>query len=590
MTYVADTAIGAAPPTSLPARPGEASQPGHDDARAALEHFHARLGENFYLSNPELRHTVAFHIGDRLDSELASHGAAVAEAEPLVAANDERLNYPRLEPYDGVGRRVDRIDHHGNYAAVGDVIYGSGVVARLVEVGGLREGHAFNLLNCMLGEAGHNCPVICNFETARLLQRLDGLPQRDEWLAGLLEPSYTRNLTASQFLTEVTGGSDVGANATVAWRDDQGNWRIRGEKWFASNADADLNVITARFDPERPRTKGLSVFLVPARLPSGERNSYTLRRLKEKLGTRALATAEIDYHDAWAVPLTDHVERGFNTMMEDVVHHSRIAMGVSCLGLATRAYQIARIYADERTVFGRRVIEHPLAQENLADIRAHVTAMQAGVFRLIAMQDEVDTGADERSERVGFIRLMANVYKHVVSQAAVDHCHHALDTLGGNGAIETFSSIPRLLRDAIIEENWEGTHNTVRAQVLRDMLRYEVDAAYLAVMEEEVEHIPSLPEAAAARRALERLRDGFAKLRGADADAQPLIVQHQLHEMANLSAWVALLAEAEHQQRTEGVKTKAAAARYFQSRTLDGSAPTYDVAGRELIAAVVGAR
>jgi hypothetical protein len=236
------------------------------------------------------------------------------------------------------------------------------------------------------------------------------------------------------------------------------------------------------------------------------------------------------------------------------------------------------------------VIEHALAQENLADIRAHVTAMQAGVFRLIAMQDEVDTGADERSERVGFIRLMANVYKHVVSQAAVDHCHHALDTLGGNGAIETFSSIPRLLRDAIIEENWEGTHNTVRAQVLRDMLRYEVDAAYLAVMEEEVERIPSLPEAAAARRTLERLRDGLAKLRGADADAQPLIVQHQLHEMANLSAWVALLAEAEHQQRTEGVTTKAAAARYFQSRTLDGSAPTYDVAGRELIAAVVGAR
>jgi hypothetical protein len=86
MTDVADTAIGAAPPTSLPARPGEASQPGHDAARAALERFRARLGENFYLSNPELRHTVAFHLGDRLDSELASHGAAVAEAEPQTTS------------------------------------------------------------------------------------------------------------------------------------------------------------------------------------------------------------------------------------------------------------------------------------------------------------------------------------------------------------------------------------------------------------------------------------------------------------------------------------------------------------------------
>src|SRR5680860_1216566 len=155
----------------------EASQPGHIEAREAMARFQEKLEENFWARQQELRHTIRRYLPAeelvRVEGELDQHGAALAAVQPEVTANDARMNYPTLEPYDGIGRRTDEIRHHGGYSVVGDALYGNDVVRRLVKRGGLREGLAFYFLNCMLGEAGHNCPVICNFETARLLQ---GLP------------------------------------------------------------------------------------------------------------------------------------------------------------------------------------------------------------------------------------------------------------------------------------------------------------------------------------------------------------------------------------------------------------------------------
>jgi alkylation response protein AidB-like acyl-CoA dehydrogenase len=567
-------------------------QPGHLAARDDLARFQERLQENFWLGQRDLAHTVRRRLTpeefDRVDGELTAHGAALAAVQPQVAANDARTGYPQLEAYDAIGRRHDQVLHHGAYADVGDVIYGSRVVERLVRRGGLREGLAFHFLNCMLGEAGHNCPVICNFETARLLQALPHLGQAPQWVAGLLAPSYRGNLTASQFLTEVTGGSDVGANATVARPAGDGTWRVCGEKWFTSNADADLNVLTARYDPARPGTAGLSVFLVPRSLPDGSANTYTLRRLKDKLGTRALATAEIDYHDAWAVPLAPDVEQGFAVLMREVVHHSRIALAVSCVAMAARAYGVARAYADERRVFGRRVVEHALARENLAVIRCHVLAMQAGLWDLIDLQDRVDRGECADGQHALFIRLMANAYKQVTSQACVDHCHHALDTLGGNGTIETFSPVPRLLRDAVIEENWEGTHNTVRAQVLRDLLRYDVDAAYLAVLRRRAAELDDIEDAEAVARRLDGVERAAAAVRElTDDDVRHLRMTSFLQDIVNVAAWTALLCEAADQERSDGRVVKRQAAELFRRRFVDGSRPTYDDAERRAIDAVV---
>ncbi|RDI16198.1 hypothetical protein DEU38_12947 [Rhodococcus sp. AG1013] len=584
-TWIAENAIKAGGSS-------EASQPNHHKFRGEYARFQEKMEENFWNRQGEMLHTLRQYFpAEQLESiagELDQAGATLAAVQPAANANDSRMNYPIHEPYDGIGRRIDEVRHHGGYAKVGDAIYGTDIVRRLTERGGLKEGFAFYFLASMLGEAGHNCPVICNFETARLLEKHPEIPFAQEWIGKLLTPNYRDNLTASQFLTEVTGGSDVGANATIAERDEDGEWRITGEKWFTSNADADLNIITARYDTDRPGTKGLSVFLVPRTLPDGSHNSYTLRRLKDKLGTRALATAEIDYRGAWAIPLSDDAERGFNIVMSNFIHLSRMALSVAVIAMSTRAYDIAKMYAQERSVFGRTVIDHAVNRENLALMRSHTLTMQAGLWQLIDLQDQVDLGVVDDTASTRYIRLMSSAVKAVSGEAAVDHCHHALDTFSGNGTIETFSPIPRLLRDAITQENWEGAHNAIRAQIMRDILRYDVDDAYLVVMRRFAGKMASLEDTSMVADRLDRIEDAVKVIRASeDDDERHMLVTWLIRDMVNVAGWAALLSEARDQEERDGGSVKRHAANLFRMRYLEEGRPTYSQAERIAIDGVI---
>jgi alkylation response protein AidB-like acyl-CoA dehydrogenase len=515
-----------------------------------------RLREgNCYSRNHNFRHTLRFFLQDdfaRIDSELAEFGALVPTVLDAAATeNDYRLNNPRIEPYDFIGNRVDRVVHHPDYTTAGDIIYGTGVVKKLRTLGGLREGHGFYFLANHVGEAGHLCPVICSYETSRVLHLVDEFPERDHYIARLEAPSYSENWTSSQFLTEVQGGSDVGANDTRAWQDTEGNWFIRGEKWFCSNANAELMVISARRSMKRKGTRGLSMFLIPHHKPDGSRNDYTLRRLKEKLGTRALASAEIDFHDAYAIPLGDN----FNFMLEKVVHHSRIALCVAVLGFTTRAFQLAWDFSRTREAFGRNILQYPLVRENLARVHADVTASLSGAFQLIALQDRLDLAEAPDADEVAFCRLMVNIGKSVLSRRAVDNIHHCLDGIGGNGAIENTSSLSRLLRDAIILENWEGTHNTLYMQVLRDFQRYQHDQVYLRVMRQRIAQLSGEPHARACQ-SLETVKAQVKDLHAASDDLKSLKIQDVVIQMAHLHYYVALVMEALDQQQTQGCTNK----------------------------------
>src|SRR5262249_43953173 len=161
-------------------------------------------------------------------------------------------------------------------------------------------------------------------------------------------------------------------------KDENGNWRISGEKWFCSNANADLILMTARYDPSIAGTKGLGLFLVPALLDSHEQNRYTFRRLKDKLGTRSLATAEMDFHQAYAIPI-GKPEDGFKILMDNVLHSSRLFNTVCVLGMARRAYHIAMAYANHRMAFGHPIIDYPLVQENLARIKVENVSLTASI-------------------------------------------------------------------------------------------------------------------------------------------------------------------------------------------------------------------
>jgi len=567
----------------------------HDVGRDNMRKWLARNKDNAYLQNIDFIHSMQFWLGgehsNKLHKDLSHYGARVStELETHAAENDLRFNNPRIDPYNGIGERIDKVVHHPSYAAAGDIIYGSNVVARLVKTGGLREGMGFYYLSCHGGEAGHTCPVICNFETARLLRKLDDFPERNEYIAKLETPSYTNNFTSSQFLTEVQGGSDVGANGTRAWCSDDGVWRIRGEKWFCSNADAELMVITARFSEARKGTKGLSAFLVPSTKPDGSRNDFTFRRLKEKMGTKALASAEIDFRDAYAIPLGP-VENGFNRMMEEVVHYSRIALAVSVLGMTNRGYQQARAYADTRQAFGETIINYPLVQENLANIKANITVCLAGTFALIDLQDRIELGQETRPEYKIFARLMANIGKSIISRRGVDDLHHCIDTMAGNGAIETTSSLPRLFRDTVIQENWEGTHNTLYSQVLRDFARFRHDEIYIKVIENTLKEFADAPlaDVAPANNALARLKVSLDDLREASAPLKTLKIKSILEQMADIYYYLNTLKEAYDQRDKDQDESKLSAAKWYAQLNLNTHKSAWDDEKLALIAKVISA-
>ncbi len=570
------------------------TRPEQNKGREGMRQWMAKMQENAYLTDPDIVHTFRYWLGDEyeeLHPELVSFGAQVpAELEPAVMENDLRFNNPRVEHFNGIGDRDDRIIHHPKYNEAGNIIYGSGMIKRLGTLCGLKEGMAFFLLSSYAGEAGHNCPIACTFETVRLLRYVDDFPERQHWIDMLEVPSYDDNFTSSQFLTEVQGGSDVGKNATKAWKDSDGNWRIRGEKWFCSNANAELMVITARHSEELKGTKGLSVFIVPARKPDGSKNDFTFRRLKEKMGTKALASSEIDFHDAYAVP-AGSVERGFNRMMEQVVHFSRISLAISVLGMNERAYQTARNYADTREAFGNTIIDYPLVQENLAGIKTDVTVGLAGMYALLAGQDDADTGKEMPDYMHAFLRLMTNISKSIISKRVVDNVHHSIDTLGGNGAIETQSSLPRLLRDSVIYENWEGTHNTLIVQVQRDIARYAHDEAYFKAMED---YLAMLPASVASKKEkaesyLAVLKKDVEACKSSSAALQSMKLKKLIERMADISYYVITLLEAADQKENGLGESKFAAAEYHRLNRLETSDIEWNEETLTLIKAVVSA-
>lgn len=544
-------------------RPTPSQTYGRDNMRRWL---HLR-SKNVFERNLELQHTLQYHLkGDYQDclNGLTEYGKIVPnELDRAVTENDYRFNNPRIDAYNGIGDRIDHVVHHPDYVVAGDYIYGTNMVKIMAEMGGLKEGMAYYHLSNYVGEAGHTCPVICNYETARVLKLVEDFPNREEYIRKLEEPSYTNNYTSSQFLTEVQGGSDVGANDLRAWQNENGEWFIRGEKWFCSNANAELMIVSARRSLDRQGTRGLSMFLIPSHMPDGTRNNFTMRRLKEKLGTKALASAEMDYHDAYAIPLGEK----FNFMLERVVHHSRIALSVAVTGMTSRAYQLALDFAKTRDAFGKNILEYPLVKENLAHIQANNLASIAGTYALVAMQDELDLENTSDEETKAFCRLMVNVGKSTISKRSVDNIHHCVDGIGGNGAIENMSSLPRLLRDAIIFENWEGTHNTLYMQVLRDIHKYQHDQHYVTTIKKMINKLP--PEEVNTRVNAElllgRLCGLLKRLHTSEHGIQTLLMKDIVDSMADLYYYLCLSIEGFDFENTSNNSSKVSAAKLFYS-------------------------
>ncbi len=567
------------------------SRKGHLVGREAMEEWGKVLQKNIYTLNPEFQHSIQYYFTDespRIHIELEHFGELVAcELESLVAENDSRLNLPQLEAYDRIGNRCDEIAHHPAYIKAGNLIYGSKMMEIISQPGKMLESLVLFFLSSHAGEAGHNCPLACTAGVLRVLRKIPDFPEKALFVEKLIDPSYEANFTGAQFVTEVQGGSDVGLNDTLAYRDGDGIWRVQGEKWFCSNANANLFLITARFDQSFSGTKSIGLFLVPTKLTSGQKNHYSARRLKEKLGTRTMATGEIDFHDAYAYSM-GNVEDGFKMLMENVIHLSRIFNTYATLGAGRRAYQIALEYVKHRVAFGQTIINYPLVKENLARIKTENSAMLASIMATTRMQDQYDCGELLQHEASLLLRLLVNFNKYISALWSVEHVHHSIDMLGGNGTIETFSSLPRLLRDCIVFENWEGTHNTLRMQILRDILKYKVDEIFLEYVSHKLVKVLCEKEwIQPIQNKLKILKRQLHDLKESSSEVQSLKIKVIVHQMAVIYCALNLLIEGIHQKETTDSSSKLDCLRYFYSLHFQQEEITYDESYIKLITKII---
>lgn len=539
----------------------------YSDTRDYLKEWRKQLKKNPYQADDAFKHSVDIYLADaKIKKDLSIFADQIVdELEDLVAENNYRFNLPRLEKYNGIGEDVEHVAHHPNYEKSGNIIYGSKMLERLSKPGGMLEALAFFFLSGQAGEAGHNCPFACSAGIIRVLQKVDNVPHAEMYIQKLCEPSYTENFTGAQFLTEIQGGSDVGQNAVEAFQDEKGHWRICGEKWFCSNANADLILMTARY-ANKKGTAGLALFLVP-RVVDGGINGFSIRRLKEKIGTCSMASGEIDFKNALAYPV-GKLEEGFKLVMENVLHVSRLCNTFCVLGMARRAFQIAKEYAKVRVAFGQPIIQYPLVQENIARIKVESDAMLASAFATVALQDHLDLQVTPSEDKKLLLRLLANLNKYISALWSVEHIHHAIDVLAGNGAIETFSTLPRLLRDSIVCENWEGTHNTLRMQVLRDMHKFNIHEFLLKHIEMLLEKIHN-PRKAQVNTYLDKTREFCKKFMRAEPAMQSLMIQSVVDQLAYAYLAVSLLNEACHQEAQAASQEKMVSFDYFCRLHLD---------------------
>jgi acyl-CoA dehydrogenase len=383
-----------------------------------------------------------------IEAVSSDFDAAVAECE---------RHPPRL--VDG------EVEFHPAYHEAGRIVWATGIVGAPAR----EQASLFHRL-AQAGEGGHACPVVCTAGLVRALRTRASAELRERFLPPLLETDYDSAQRGAQFLTERHGGSDVGANRVEAVPDGDA-WRLHGEKWFCSVADADQFLVTARPRGAPEGTRGIGCFLVP-RAGGG----FRIRRLKDKLGTRALATGEIEFEGAVAFPLGP-LEEGFRTAVS-VLNTSRWLNAVGSAGLMRRAYDEAAAFAGEREAFGGPIARFPLVRENLAVMRSEAAAALASSLHLTELVARIDEG-EAADEDMAWHRILVNANKVVTSLAATNVCRRGIEAFGGNGTIEDFSPLPRLYRDAIVFESWEGTHNVLCAQVLRDLAK--LDAVDLAV-------------------------------------------------------------------------------------------------------------
>ncbi|MBV8030272.1 MAG: acyl-CoA dehydrogenase family protein [Betaproteobacteria bacterium] len=427
-------------------------------------------GLNLYEADPDFDSLLSIYLPRDLYAHLRPRlrrlGALAGSALDELAATADR-NPPVLHYRTRGGEDRQAIEKHPAYRRLEEVAFSEFGLAAMSHRPGVlgwpkpmppAAKYALSYL-FVQAEFGVCCPLSMTDALARTLSKHGDPALVAQHLPGLVSQDMDELTQGAMFMTEQGAGSDVGATATRAVKEGDA-WRLYGDKWFCSNPDAGLALVLARPDGAAAGTKGLSLFLLPKDI-SGKRNSYRIIRLKEKLGTRGMASGEIRLEGALAYLVGDPA-RGF-VQMADMINLSRLSNGMRAAGLMRRALTEALFVARNRIAFGKRLVELPLMKRQLLKIMLSAECARSVLFYASKNLEEADNGNDEARRRV---RLLTPLLKFRACRDARKATGDAMEVRGGCGYIEEWPDA-RLLRDAHLGSIWEGTSNIVALDVLR---------------------------------------------------------------------------------------------------------------------------
>ncbi|WP_454905390.1 acyl-CoA dehydrogenase family protein [Variovorax gossypii] len=438
-----------------------------------------RHGQNLFTTDAELHALLALYLPEDLRRHMQPHferlgGLAGGLLDELAGTADR--NPPVLKQRTRTGLDDQKILKHPAYVEMERLAlaeFGLAAISHRDETLGW-QGKMPPLVKYVLtylfvqAEFGLCCPVSMTDSLTRTLKKFGDPELVARYLPRLTSLDFDELAQGAMFMTEQAAGSDIAATATLAHREADGSWRLSGDKWFCSNPDADFAMVLARADDEsggQPGMKGVSLFLLPRRLDDGSLNHYRIIRLKDKLGTRSMASGEIRLEGAVA-HLVGEAGRGF-VQMADMVNNSRLSNGVRAAGLMRRAVAEAEFIASERRAFGRTLDQMPLMQRQLDKLRLPAEQARTMVCQTALALARSDAG---EPDAYALLRILTPLIKFRACRDARKVTGDAMEVRGGCGYIEEWSDA-RLVRDAHLGSIWEGTSNIVALDVIRAVKR-----------------------------------------------------------------------------------------------------------------------
>jgi len=454
-------------------------------------------GQNHWDRDPDLRHVLALYWPGYTahEEELRRFGALAGKEVYEVAYHVDHEAPPVLVMHDLDGNRVDRVRLSPAQEAL---LRELAPMNRPPYQGG--SWHHHYALGYLVADPGLYCILTITNQTAYVIHKY--APAFAEWKERLLGGEFW----GATWMTEVQGGSDLGANALRAARHGDA-WRLDGEKYFCSGAGlTDVAVVTARPEGAPAGPKGLALFLVPRLSRSGELN-YHVRRLKEKSATRAVPSGEVDFRGSEAF-LVGEAEQGIYYTLE-VLTVSRLANAIAAMGIARKAHLEVLERVRRRRAFGRALVDHPLVRRDLTDMAVRIAG---GLMLGFHAADLFEKAWDERppyTARYHYARFLSHLAKNRTADHAAEVTRLAMELFGGLGFLEEYA-VARWHREALITPIWEGPSNIQALDLLEAIQKKRAHEAFLA------EFIPLLEKAgtAEARIAREVIEGTLARLAG----------------------------------------------------------------------------